>query len=163
MTDILISTETWLWLALIALIALIVWKGLKPITAGLDAKAEKIRQTIDEAENLRADAEKTLAEYKRKQRDALSEAEHIVEHAKSEAKQMADQQMKELEVSLARREQQAMDKIAQAEAAALRSVKDHAVDAAIAATSSLIQQKLSGEKAGAMIDDSIREVSQRLN
>ena len=153
----------YLWIALIALIALIVWKGGSGIVAGLDAKVQKIRQAIDEAEALKAEAEKTLAEYKRRQRDALAEAERIVAHAKTEAEETRSQQLAELQISLKRREQLAMDRIAQAEANALRAVQAGAIDAAIAASIDLIRAKLDEARSGAMIDTSIDEVSRRLN
>ncbi len=153
----------WLWIALVALIALIWWKGRAGIAAGLDAKVEKIRQAIDEAENLKSEAEKTLAEYKRKQRDALAEAERIVGHATREAEEIREQQLADLKVQLARREQLAMDRIAQAEANALRAVRAGAVDAAIAATAELVRSKLDDKAAGALIDSSIEEVGRRLN
>ncbi|MBC6404636.1 MAG: F0F1 ATP synthase subunit B [Rhodospirillales bacterium] len=153
----------YLWIALIVLIALIVWKGGSGIVAGLDAKVQKIRQAIDEAEALKVEAEKTLAEYKRKQRDALAEAERIVAHAKTKAEEIRSQQLAELKISLERREQLAMDRIAQAEANALRAVQSGAVDAAIAASIDLIRAKLNEARSGAMIDASIDEISRHLN
>ncbi|GAB5469936.1 MAG: F0F1 ATP synthase subunit B [Rhodospirillales bacterium] len=157
------STNFWLWVALIALFALIWWKGRAAIAAGLDAKVEKIREAISEAESLKAEAERTLAEYKRKQRDALAEAERIVAHAQREAEEISKQQMEELKVSLQRREQVAMERIAQAEANAIRAVRAGAVDAAIVATESLLREKLSKAGATRLIDSSIEEVGQRLN
>ncbi len=157
------DTNFWLWIALIGLIALIWWKGRAGIAAGLDAKVEKIRQAIDEAESLKEEAEKTLAEYKRKQRDALAEAERIVAHAKREAEEIRQQHLADLKVQLARREQLAMDRVAQAEANALRAVRAGAVDAAIAATAELVRGKLDDKGAAALIDSSIDEVGRRLN
>ncbi len=161
--DLFSSAEFWLWIALIALVAMIVWKGSKGIVGGLDEKIQKVRQAIDEAESLKADAERTLTEYKRKQRDALAEAERIVAHARSEVVEIREQQLADLKVTLARREQLAMDRIAQAEANALRSVQAGAVDAAIAASADLIRAKLDQDRSDALIDSSIEEVGRRLN
>lgn len=157
------STEFWLWIALVALIALVVWKGRVGILAGLDVKVERIRLAIAEAESLKAEAEKTLAEYKRKQRDALAEAERIVAHAKHEAEEIREQQLAQLKETLARREQLAMERVAQAEANAVRAVQAGAVDAAIAATAELVRSRMDQERASALIDSSIEEVGRRLN
>jgi len=157
------STEFWLWVALIALIALVWWKGRVGIFAGLDAKVEKIRQAIAEAESLKNEAERTLAEYKRKQREAMAEAERIVNHAKHEAEEIREQQLANLKETLARREQLAMERVAQAEANAVRAVQAGAVDAAIAATAELVRSKLDEERAAALIDSSIEEVGRRLH
>lgn len=161
--DLFGDTNFWLWVALVALIVLVWWKGGRGIVAGLDAKIQKVRQAIDEAESLKAEAERTLAEYKRKQRDALAEAERIVAHARNEAKEIREQQLVELKDTLARREQLAMDRIAQAEVNALRAVQSGAVDAAIAATANLIRDKLDEGRSDALIDSSIEEVGRRLN
>jgi len=74
------SEYTWLTVSLGIFLGLVVWKGLKPILASLDARGERIRSEIEEAQTLRDEAQKLLAEYKRKQRDALKEAGEIVEH-----------------------------------------------------------------------------------
>ncbi len=161
--DLFGDTNFWLWIALVALIVLIWWKGGRGIVAGLDSKIQKVRQAIDEAESLKAEAERTLAEYKRKQRDAMAEAERIVAHARREAEEIREQQLAALKVSLERREQLAMDRIAQAEANALRSVQAGAVDAAIAASAHLIREKLDEGRSDALIDASIQEVGRRLN
>lgn len=152
----------YLWIALIVLIALIWWKGWKGIAAGLDGKVEKIRLAIEEAENLKAEAERTLAEYKRKQRDAMAEAERIVAHAKREAEEIREQQLADLKVALQRREQLAMDRLAQAEANAVRAVRAGAVDAAIQATADILRSKLDDRHAAQLINSSIEEVGRRI-
>lgn len=163
MEELLKDTYTWTSVSLLVVIGFFFWKGLKPMLAGLDKRGERIRQTLAEAEALRDAAEKTLAEYKKKQREALSEAEQILTHAKAEAKRLAEQTEKDMAAALARREKLAMDKIAQAEAAAMNAVRGQAVDAAIAAVRLLIKDNLDAGKAGQLIDKSIAEVSAKLN
>ena len=51
------------------------------IAAALDKRADKIRADLEEAEKLREEAQNLLASYQRQQRDAVKEAEAIVEHA----------------------------------------------------------------------------------
>ncbi len=161
--ELLKDTYTWTALALLIVIGFFFWKGLKPLVAGLDKRANRIRSAIEEAEALRDSAEKTLADYRKKQREALGEAEHILDHARAEARRIAEQATKDLEVTLKRREQLAMDKIAQAEAAALAAVRNQAVDVAIAATAQLLRQNLDGERANALVDQGLAEVAQKLN
>jgi len=157
------DTYTWTAVSLLAVLGFFFWKGLKPMLAGLDKRAERIRRAIEEAEQLREAAEKTLADYKKKQREALSEAQHILEHAEGEARRIAEQAAAELEVALARREQQALDKIAQAEQAALNAVRSQAVDVAIAATAELLRQNLDEQRSSALVDRGLAEVAAKLN
>ncbi len=129
----------------------------------LDDRAGKIRENLDEAARLHAEAKKTLAEYQRRQREALGEAKEIVIRAKAEAERLAAEATVELEASLKRREQQAHDRIAQAEAAALAEVRGVAVDVAIAAARQLIQQSLDQQRGAQLIDDAIRDLPARLH
>ena len=157
------TPEFWIALSLVIFLGLVVWKGMGPALKSLDDRAAKIKQELDEARTLREEAQHMLAEYKRKQRDALGEAEQIVEHAKQEAERMQTRAHEELEEQLKRREQQAMDKIAQAEQAALREVRGQAVDLAIAATAKLISEKMTDKQAGNIIDDTIDGLGSKLN
>ena len=157
------TPEFWIALSLVIFLGLVVWKGLGPMLKSLDDRAAKIKQELDEAKTLREEAQHMLAEYKRKQRDAMSEAEQIIEHAKHEAERMQSKSEEELEAQLKRREQQAMDKIAQAEQSALREVRAQAVDLAIAATAKLVAEKMTDKEAAALVDETIDGLSSKLN
>ena len=157
------SEYTWITLALFIFFALVFWKGLRPVLRSLDNRAERIRKELDEAQSLREDAQKMLAEYKRKQRDAIKEAEAIVEHAKLEAERLRESAEADLEASLKRREALALAKIEQAEQNALSEVRDQAVDVAIAAAAKLIAEQVDDKKAEELTSSAIRDVAQRLN
>ena len=51
----------------------------------LDKRAVQIRADLDEARSLREEAQKVLASYERKAREAGEQAERIVSHAREEA------------------------------------------------------------------------------
>ena len=51
----------------------------------------------------------------------------------------------------------------QAEASALQEVRNQAVDVAIAATARLLQDHIDAGKADAMVDEAIRDLSNKLN
>lgn len=155
----------WVAIAFIIFVAL----AIKPLGVhrqmfiALDKRGERIGKEIEEAEALREEAQKLLADYKRKQRDAVKEAEEIVAHAKAEAGRLREQAQKDLEASLQRREQAAMEKIAQAEAQALQEIRNQAVDVALAATARLISDNLDQAKAASLVDEAIGDLSGKLN
>ncbi len=142
---------------------LIYYKIPGMLTKGLDERAEKIRNDLDEARRLREEAQTLLATYERKQRDAMQEAEAMIAHAEEEAKREAAIAAEKLEASIARREQQALEKIAMAEAQAEKEVRDSAVDVAVAAAGKVIAEQLSGAKADAVVDQSIKDLGSRLH
>lgn len=163
MSELLHTAEFWVFVAFVILVALTFKKVRTALTGGLDARAARIKAHLDEAEKLREDAQSLLAEYQRKQRAASEEAEGIVAQAKNEAQRMREQAQTELEHALKRREQQALDKIAQAEAEALSAVRNQAVDLAVAASARLIAANLDEEKAARLVDEAIKELPDKLH
>ena len=155
--------EFWVAVAFVVFVVL-AWKPLaKMVTAGLDDRSAKIRIDLERAAKLREEAQALLAEYQKKQRDALKEAEGIVAAARAEAERLSAQAAADLEASLKRREQLAMQRIAQAEQQALAEVRGAAVDAAMAAAGKLLAEKLDPSRQDALIDSAIKELQGKLN
>jgi F-type H+-transporting ATPase subunit b len=153
----------WVGLAFVLVVGFLAKPIMRSVSGSLDGRADKIRAQIEEARKLREEAQALLAEYQRKQRDALSEAEHIVAQAKDEAIRMKAQAEKDLEHTIERRKAQALERIAQSEAQAIASVRNTAVDVAIAAAEKLITDQMNGDRQNALVDQSIKDLTGRLN
>ena len=133
------------------------------LTSALDARAVQIRADLDEAKALREEAQSILASYERKQKDVQAQADRIVATAREEAMTAAAEAKEELKASITRRLAAAEDRIASAETAALRAVREQAVSVAVAAAGDLLAKQMTAEGAGAMIEASIKEVGERLH
>jgi F-type H+-transporting ATPase subunit b len=157
------SPEFWVAVAFIIFVALIVWKGLTPILAALDSRSNRIRQQIEEARSLRAEAERALGEANRKVREATRETEGILAQARAEAERLKRQSAENLEATLKRREQNALDKIAQAETRAVDEVRARAVEVAVAATARLLSEQMDGTRGDKLVEDAIAEVGRKLH
>ncbi|HLS68702.1 MAG TPA: F0F1 ATP synthase subunit B [Kiloniellales bacterium] len=157
------SEYFWITVSLVIFLAIAFRMGIRPMIAGLDGRADRIRKELEEAQNLREEAQKLLAEHKERQRDALKDAEAIVETARAEAKSLRVAAEQELETTIRRREQLAMDKIAQARQAAEASLRQQAAELAVAAASRLIESNLDEGRRVALTDESIAEVGRKLN
>jgi F-type H+-transporting ATPase subunit b len=129
----------------------------------LDARTLKIKTELEQAQKLRDEAQRTLAHFQRKQRDALQEASAIVKHAKEEAERYAEKARRDLEAAIERRERLGTEKIALAEAKALAEVRNTAVDVAIGAARRVIADSLGGAQGSALVDQAIGELPLRLN
>ena len=133
------------------------------LTKALDDRAQKISDDLEAARQLREEAQALLANYERKQRDALSEAEEIIAYAKEEALREADIAAKKLDEAIARRQQSALDKIAMAEAQAEKQVRDAAIEIAISAATAVVAQQVKGERADALIATATADLGRHLN
>ncbi len=136
------------------------WKG---ITGMLDQRAVAITKQLDDALKLRAEAEATLAEYKMKRDAAESEAKGIIDLAKAEAASLKARAETELANTIKLRERQALDRIAQAEAKAMAEVRATAVDAAISATRTLLEDRMRSGQGAELVDQAIADLPRRLN
>ena len=133
------------------------------ITKSLDDRAERIRNELDEARELREEAQQLLAEYQRKRKEAEEEAADIVAAAKREADTLADEARRKSEDYVARRTAMAEQKIKQAEREAIQEVRARAVDIAVEATRTLIADTMDSRKSGELFKQSVSDVKARMN
>ena len=75
----------------------------------------------------------------------------------------AAQAKEDLKTSIARRLAAAEERIASAEAGAIREVRERAVDVAVAAASSVLSKQFAAEGAAASIDEAIDQVATKLH
>ncbi len=162
--DILNNSTVVVGIAFVCFIGVLIYfKVPGMLGAALDKRAAGIREELDEARRLREEAQSLLASFERKQKEAESQVEDIVAHARMEAEEAAAEAKEQLKVSIARRIRAAEDQIAAAEASAVKEVKDKAVSIAMSVAAEMISKKMSAADRGAMVDESIEEVAKRLH
>ncbi len=149
--------------AFVLLVALAFKKVAALITTALDDRANTISKRIEEATRLHEEAQDLLASYEKKQRKTEKDAEDILDRARAEAVLLAEKAAKDLEESLTRQERMATERIAQAEAQAIKDVRNGAIDLAVEATRQLLAEKTPKDKANGMIDDAIKELPEKLH
>lgn len=158
------EAETWVLVAFIAFVALLVYLKVPAlITKLLDDRGNRIAKELDDARKLRAEAEALLKGYEAKRAEAEKLASDIVAQARTDATEYAAEARKKLSEQLTRLTAQAESKIAQAEAAAVKEVRNVVTDIAVAAAEKLTPDALKGGKAASLIDESIAAVKNRLN
>jgi F-type H+-transporting ATPase subunit b len=133
------------------------------LTSMLDKRAATIRAELEEARALREEAKAILASYERKKKDVQEQSDRIVASARDEATKAAVEAREELKRSIARRLAAAQDRIASAEKAAIREVRERAVSVAIAAAGDLLAKQMTPEAASSAIDASIKQVGAKLH
>ncbi len=150
-------------LSLVIFLALVWWKGRGAILGMLDKRSNDVRNQLDEARRLREEAEAMYADIAKKQQEAAVTAAAMIEEAKTQAGRIEREAETALENTITRRREQAMEKIAMAEAEAVREVRSKAVDIAIEATRKVLAEDMAGASGQAAIDAAIEELPRRLN
>ena len=154
----------WVAIAFFLFIALLVFFKLpSTITDSLDSRAVKIKNDLDEAEDLLKKAQDLLASYQKKQRDAADDAIAIKLSAEEEAERIIVEGEKRLIAQSQRREDLIIERIAQAEAKALNNLKAQTADIAMDATQEILATMVSPSKFDEMLNKAISTLSKRLN
>jgi len=131
-----------------ALFVLVLLKVRAPhmLIGAIDARVNRIKGELAEAQRLRSEAESLLASFEAKRAEAEAEAAAIVARAKTEAEMIAAESRKRLDEWVARGDKQIKDKIAQAEAQAISEVRAAAADSAAKIAETVLRNGIPGGK-----------------
>jgi F-type H+-transporting ATPase subunit b len=154
-----LGAPQWIALAMVLVFAIMLWKRVPALIGqALDRKIASIREQLDEAAQLRAEAEALRAEYEAKAAAADAERATMLERARHEADAIVEQAKADTEALIARRRRMAEDKIAAAERHAIEEVRAHAASAAAAAAARLIEERMGDDADRAIVDRTIESL-----
>lgn len=154
-----LAPYNWVGVAMAVLIVIFIWKKVPSlITRGLDAKIAEIARQLEEARQLRKDAEALRQDYADKIASAEKDAAAMLDNAAREAEAIVEKAEAESKAMVARRKQMAEDKIAAAERDALEEVRTHAVNAATLASRRLIAEQHDAAADTALADELIDSI-----
>lgn len=150
------DTSLWVLVAFVIVIGIMAKAGVhKTIAGGLDKRAQKIADELEQARKLRDEAQELLAQYQRRQREAEEEAKGIIEQAKKDAQRLAAESREKIAEQIERRAKAAEDKIARAEAQAIAEVRGQAADLAIETAREIIRSRMDKGAQSALVEKSI--------
>jgi len=142
--------------AMAVFIAILLWKKVPAlVTRGLDRQIAAIRTRLDEAAQLRSEAEALRDEYARKLASADNEVAGLMSQAETESQAILAKAQADAEALVSRRTRMAEDKIGAAERAALDEVRARAASAAAAAAERLIRERLDAGADRRLVDQAI--------
>lgn len=154
-----LDSYQWVSIAMLVLVGIFIWKKVPGlITGGLDSKIQEIKDQLDEAKNLRAEAEALRDEYATMIKDAEKHAEDMLANAERDADAILKKAEADGKLMVERRKRMAEDKIATAEREAVAEVKSVAVNAAAAAARTLIADRHDAEADKKLADEMISSI-----
>lgn len=139
------------------LLGLLILFGYKPITRMFDERSQRIREGMEQADNIKEQTAKTeklvqeqLAEARKQGQNMVAQAEQIGERLREEAREQAKQDAEAI-VARARSEIQAEHE------EAIAQVRREFVDVAILAAEKVINKALDKEAHRQLIEDTLKE------
>ena len=135
------------------------WKfALPSVFDILDTMEQRIRDSLDEAERQRKEAEQRLAEYDAKVKAASEEAERHMDQARQRAQRLLDDNHQKLEAETTRMLSEARQEIEKEQRQAIQGVKSTAIGLAVQLTERILEKNLSDEDRSKFTDEALREV-----
>src|SRR3982750_4415044 len=155
-----LAAPAFISLAIIVVIAIIVWKKVPAaIGRALDAKIATIRDQLAEAESLRKEAEALKAEYEAKAASADKDRAALLERAKHEAEEIVAKAKTDAEALVERRTRMAEEKIAAEERAGIDHLRAAAAEAAARAAAKIIADRHDAVTDARLVDQEIKEIA----
>ncbi len=157
------ATNELIW-GIISFVVLFVllWKLAWPgIRKGMEARTERIRSSLEEAEHAKAEAERVLDEYRRQVAEAKSEAGGIIEEARQQADAMRRELQARAESDIADLRQRAAADVEGAKDAAIAELTEQVAQIAINAAELIVQRSLDRDTQIQLIENYINQVAAR--
>jgi F-type H+-transporting ATPase subunit b len=148
------------WTLVVFLISFFVLrKWVFPVIGqALDARANRINESIDAAEKTRHDADELLADYRERLKEARGQADEIV----SRARQTADAHEREAQEEAKAKRDQAMEQtrrdIEAETRRAIQEIRKEVADLTVLATEKVTRKTLTEEDQRRLIDDAMSEL-----
>jgi F-type H+-transporting ATPase subunit b len=161
--ELLLEAHFWVGAALIVLLAILVIAGVhRFIWKALGDAGAKVQAQLDEATQLREEAQALLARIQA-DRDASEKlAAEILANAEEQAKRMQAEAQERLAEQLQRRGELAERRIATAEAQAAAEVKAAAGELAAQMAEQVLTARLAGAKTDPLVDSAIGQLAGKL-
>ena len=142
------------FLILFAVVAKVVYPQVKK---GMDARSERIRKTLEDAESAKDEARSILEQYRSQLADAKNESARIIEEARQAADKLRQDLKKQAEAEVAEVKQRAQDDIAAQVERAMGDLRARVADMTIELTEKVVQRNLDRETNLALIERFIDE------
>ena len=153
-----IQPEFWVAMSFVLVVALL-FIPIKRIGKALILKRiDNIIKRIDDAANIKKDAQKLLAEYEKKLNAANDDVAEIVAKSEKQISQIRQESVEKLEQEARIKEKDALDRINTAKENASKEIINQTSDLSIKALKLVLSKKLGNKEKGSLIDDSIHDI-----
>ena len=157
-----LSQTAWVLIAFILFFVLVGKKLWSALTTNLDQRKKMIENELNEAKKLREEAQAELNASLKKQKEINQQVLDIINDAKSTAKQIEADALKKSDIIIKRKEEQAKQKINNAQIEALNNIKNISAELSVKSAKVYIQNELDSKIQKALYSDSKEKLKEKL-
>lgn len=140
---------------LMVVLGKLVWP---PILQGLQAREEKIRTDISQAEAANQRAQQTLADYEKRLADAHAEARKLIDQGRADAENVRARLAAQTEADIHKMRDRAKAEILQARHQAVQDLYAKAAELSVAVAEKILQRQVTDADTQAMVERSLKEM-----
>lgn len=152
------SAEFWVAMSFVLVVVVLLAPIGKIARKMLKKRSNLIAKRIEDATNLKMEAQKLLAEYERKYRNAKQEAQEILSKAEKEVNLLRKDSLSKLENSMKIKEQEAKLRIKAAQDRAVDDVANIVINKTTNLIKKVIVENIDDKTQNILIDDSIKKL-----
>ena len=154
--------QFWVFIAFIIFIGVIIKPVRKILSINLGDKIQEIKDSIDQAEKIKNDAQLALSEIKKRQNEVKGEIDLIEQEAKEKITIIEKNAHTKLIDQINKRNALASVKIDQITRDANTEIQKHITQIAISATVNILEKKLNDKENQNLINQSVNELGSAL-
>ena len=154
--------QFWVLIAFIIFIGVMIKPVRKILSINLDVKIQEIKDSIDQAEKIKNDAQLTLSEVKKRQNEVKAEIDLIEQEAKEKITMIEKNAHSKLTDQINKRNALASVKIDQMTRDANTEIQKNITQIAISATVNILEKKLNDKEKQNLINQSVYELGSAL-
>ena len=157
-----LSQTAWVLIAFILFFVLVGKKLWSALTTNLEQRKKMIENELNEAKKLREEAQSELNASLKKQKEINKQVLDIINDAKSTAKQIESDALKKSDIIIKRKEEQAKQKINNAQIEAINSIKNISAELSVRSAKVYIQNELDNKTQKKLYSDSRQKLKEKL-
>ena len=157
-----ISQTAWILIAFILFFILVGKRLWSTLTYSLDQRKKMIENELNEAKKLREEAQNELNASLKKQKEINKQVQDIINDAKNTAKQIEADALKKSDVIIKRKEEQAKQKINNAQIEAINNIKNISAELSVKSAKVYIQNELDSTIQKSLYSESKEKLKEKL-
>lgn len=134
--------------------------ALPGILEMLEMREKKIKDSLDQAERLKQEAQQLLSQYEAKLKSIHEEGRVILERARMHAQEQLEQNERRMEQETQRMLAEARSEIQRDQQHALQEIQRTAVDLTLLAAEKVLARSLTDADHRRLVEDAVREITQ---
>ena len=145
-----------------AVLVVVMWKFAFPsVQKAMQARTDRIRNNLDEAERVRQEAQGILTEYQRQLSDARSEANRIIEEARQAADQLRQDMVRRADEEVAELRRRNIEDLRAAQDRVMSQLQQQVRDLSIELAEKVVGASLDRTRNLALVDQLLAELNAR--